>query len=152
MFWILCDKIKLLLCRTMKCSFGFRTRELIIILLSLYRCQCGHCNIPSSPLNSPLSMLPPFKPATSHLKGCICNPGASTQSGSGHGQVQWSNPANVPSFGPHLLTTNDLHGIPPSQLLQPSFAMNGLGSPCLSPACSNTTGYRDEVKNINQVL
>lgn len=129
-------------------SSEWRTK--ILKTATQQRCQCGHCNIPSSPLNSPLSMLPPFKPATSHLKGCICNPGASTQSGIGHGQVQWSNPANVPSFGPHLLTTNDLHGIPPSQLLQPSFAMNGLGSPCLSPACSNTTGYRDEVKNINQ--
>lgn len=32
------------------------------------RCQCGHCNVPSSPLNSPVTSLPPFKPGTSHSK------------------------------------------------------------------------------------
>ena len=121
----------------------------LVTLLSMFRCQCGHCNVPSSPLNSPVSMLPPFKPATSHTKGCIHNSSVPTQNSPG--QVHWTNPVNVPNFNPHLLISNDLHGIPPSQLLPPPLMMNGLGNLCHCPACSNTTGYRGGVKSTEQV-
>lgn len=109
------------------------------------RCQCGHCNVPSSPLNSPVSMLPPFKPATSHTKGCAHNSAQNSL-----GPAQWSSPVNVPNFNPHLLISNDLHGIPPSQLLPPPLMMNGLGNPCHGPSCSSTTGYREGVKSTEQ--
>ena len=123
--------------------------HLLLFLLSLYMyrpCQCGHCNVPSSPLNSPLSMLPPFKPATSHTKGC--NRSSTTPAQNTPGQIQWTNPVNLPNFNPHLLIGNDLT----SQLLPPPFMMNGLGGPCHCPACSGTTGYREGVKNTEQVL
>lgn len=118
----------------------------LVTLLSIFRCQCGHCNVPSSPLNSPVSMLPPFKPATSHTKGCAHNSAQNSL-----GQAQWSSPVNVPNFNPHLLISNDLHGIPPSQLLPPPLMMNGLGNPCHGPSCSSTTGYREGVKSTEQV-
>lgn len=133
------------------CSQAFNFNNILIILLSLFRpCQCGHCNVPSSPLNSPISMLPSFKPATSHTKGC--NRSYATPPQNTPGQVQWTNPVNLPSFNPHLLIGNDLHNIPSSQLLPPPFMMNGLGSPCHCPACSSTSGYREGAKNTEQVL
>ncbi|KAL9983544.1 hypothetical protein ACROYT_G005732 [Oculina patagonica] len=113
------------------------------------KCLCGHCNVPTSPLNSPLSMLPPFKTASSHTK--VCNHASAAPTQNTAGKAQWTNPVAVPNFNPHLLVCNDLHGIPPpSQLLPPPLMMNGLGSPCHCPACSGTTGYRDGAKNAEQ--
>lgn len=122
---------------------------IVIYFCSWYRCLCGHCNVPSSPLNSPVPMLPPFKSATSHTKVCNHTSAAPTQNTAG--KAQWTNPVTVANFNPHLLVCNDLHGIPPSQLLPPPLMMNGLGSPCHCPACSGTTGYRDGGKNAEQV-
>lgn len=112
------------------------------------KCQCGHCNVPSSPLNSPVPTLPPFKTATSHTKGCNHTSAAPNQNTAGN-KAQWTNPVTVPNFN-HLLACNDLHGIPPSQLLPPPLMMNGMGSPCHCPACSSTTGYREGAKNAEQ--
>lgn len=108
------------------------------------RCQCGHCSALSSPLDSPVSMLPPFKPAnTSHTKCCTCIPDAPVSS-------KWSNPAiGVPAFNPHLLISNDLHSIPPSQLLAPppSLMMNGLGS---GVPCGDSLEQREVEKSSEQ--
>lgn len=116
------------------------------LLFSWYSCQCGHCNVPSSPLNSPVPMLPPFKSATSHTKVCSHASAAPTQNTAG--KAQWTNP--IPNFNPHLLVCNDLQGIPPA-LLPPPLMMNGLGSACHCPACSSTTGYRDGGMDTEQV-
>lgn len=109
------------------------------------RCQCGHCSALSSPLDSPVSMLAPFKPAnTSHTKCCTCIPDAPVSS-------KWSNPAiGVPAFNPHLLISNDLHSIPPSQLLAPppSLMMNGLGS---GVPCGDSLEQREVEKSSEQV-
>ena len=127
---------------------------LLIFFFFVYRCQCGHCNVPSSPLNSPVTSLPPFKPGASHSK--VCNhssPSTARNNLPGPLTAQWTNPVTGPNFDPHLLISNDLHGIPSSQLLSPALMMNGLGNTCHCPACSGgTTGYREGAKNTEQVL
>lgn len=127
---------------------------LIYFSLFVYRCQCGHCNVPSSPLNSPVTSLPPFKPGTSHSKVCSHSSSSPARNNlPGQLTAQWTNPVTGSNFDPHLLISNELHGIPSSQLLPPALMMNGLGNTCHCPACSGgTTGYREGAKNTEQVI
>lgn len=113
------------------------------------KCHCGHCSVPSSPLNSPVPSLSPFKTATSHTKPCSNHISAVASSHNTAGnKMQRTNPVSLPKFSPHLLVANDLHSIPPSQLLPPPpLMMNGAANVCQCPACSGTTGYREGVKS-----
>lgn len=120
--------------------------------LTQQKCHCGHCSVPSLPLNSPVPSIPPFKTASSHTKPCgnHISAAVSTHNTAGS-RMQWTNPVSVPNFSPHLLVANDLHSIPPSQLLPPPpLMMNGGANLCQCSACSGTTGYREGVKSTEQ--
>ena len=129
----------------------------IVLCVTFIKCvnfyYLGHCSVPSLPLNSPVPSIPPFKTASSHTKPCGNHISASVSTHNTAGsRMQWPNPVSVPNFSPHLLVANDLHSIPPSQLLPPPpLMMNGGANLCQCSACSGTTGYREGVKNTEQV-